>query len=807
MISKAIVALVLLVSFWSCSFASAQSIFASAQSIVPPSAQARLGSGSAALDLTPYLFYLEDPSGQLGIGDVSKADAGFRRLERSTAGFGFSASHYWFRFTVSNQTQLHHSWFLELEYNRIDHFDVYVPDGDGFRQQTLGDQLSFDQRDIPLHTHVAMFSLLPNATKTIYLKVSSEGNLTLPLRIYSARSLLQHATSAMLVQGVYFGIIVAMVFYNLFIFSATRDVSYFYYVCYIACFGFSMLIFSGLSSRYLWPETPWLDDRALLLAIVAALIFACRFTQTFLELSLALKKANYLFWFLIVLLLLISPLVIVADYATVTRSVAVLMAIFALAALFSGLRCWYRGQLSARFYTSAWLVFLLTLLCIYLAVENINILPVGTAQIVILQFGSALEVILLSLGLADRINQMKRQAADAQSQMLVAQELAIKNLEQADKLKDEFISAVTHELRTPMHAVQGSLQLMDHEQRQSALLNTAGIRTTELLNTALTGASSLMQLVEDILIYTELQTHALDLAPRNVSTAAFFTRLARTCQLACDEKGLDLKWKLDQTVPAALYFDDNKLELILKKLLDNAVKFTEKGCISVTISWAQKAGGQLHLDIDDTGIGITEDKIDLIFDPFVQQESGFKRRHDGLGIGLAICNSLIRQLGGELRVASKPDAGTRFTLCLNAALAEQSDSEASAVNSVQQKPQKQKHILVVEDNPTNQLILAKMLSVLGCESVIAANGHEAIALLRAQDFALVFMDLQMPEMDGLSCTRYIREAKDLPNQIPIIAVSANVSEQTQRQCRENGMNGFLEKPVLISSLKDVLDRY
>ena len=247
--------------------------------------------------------------------------------------------------------------------------------------------------------------------------------------------------------------------------------------------------------------------------------------------------------------------------------------------------------------------------------------------------------------------------------------------------------------------------------------------------------------------------------------------------------------------------DEEKLATILSKLLDNAIKYTKTGQVTFHIKCDQRAlPWQLITIVKDTGIGVVKEKQQTIFESFTQSEGGFQRRYGGLGIGLSICKKLTQALGGELTLESAVGQGSMFTATFPI---------EPGVEPVESKnlASADLPILVVEDNLVNQKLMEKLLEKSGYTSLIAGNGKEALEILGKKDISLILMDLQMPVMDGFSCTAKIRGREDHLKDIPIIAVTANLMDTDKERCIECGMNDFLKKPIKLDKLLNSLSCY
>jgi CheY-like chemotaxis protein len=279
-----------------------------------------------------------------------------------------------------------------------------------------------------------------------------------------------------------------------------------------------------------------------------------------------------------------------------------------------------------------------------------------------------------------------------------------------------------------------------------------------------------------------------------------------------EQKGLDIACTIKYGTPDTIIGDHGRLRQILVNLLANAVKFTDGGYISVSVSSKPAEGNkrQILFEVRDTGIGIPHNKLEEIFRPFTQVERTLSLKRDGVGLGLAITKKLVELMGGTISAESVPGQGTtfRFTILAETVLGKQMDfvKQDKVPAPIIQSRQKPLRILVAEDNPSNQKVLVEMLKRLGYRADAVADGREVIQSLERQDYDLIFMDVKMPEMDGITATQVIRKLR--PEKGPkIIAITAFALEGDREKCLEAGMDDYISKPVKIGELAEVLDEY
>ncbi|HVK98673.1 MAG TPA: response regulator [Dongiaceae bacterium] len=307
----------------------------------------------------------------------------------------------------------------------------------------------------------------------------------------------------------------------------------------------------------------------------------------------------------------------------------------------------------------------------------------------------------------------------------------------------------------------------------------------------------MMLLVDSLLTYTELQSGNLQLDNRPFATRDLVASSRTLFTELSQKKGIALNFYIEESTPDVLISDCVRLGQILNNLLDNAVKFTRHGRVEVRIQGQADIGAngdfQLIMQVSDTGIGIAEDKLALIFERFRQVDGSFNRGYGGLGIGLAVIKSLLDFMGGSIAVESALDRGTTFTV--HVPCRHQAQGSENLTPALQERPPNSLRLLVVEDNPVNQLVLKGLLQKQGYTVMTADNGALAVELVSNMPVDAILMDCQMPVLDGFEATRQIR-ALPLPvSQVPIIAVTANAMSQDRERCLEAGMNDYTSKPI------------
>ncbi|GAA3942598.1 ATP-binding protein [Litoribacillus peritrichatus] len=372
--------------------------------------------------------------------------------------------------------------------------------------------------------------------------------------------------------------------------------------------------------------------------------------------------------------------------------------------------------------------------------------------------------------------------------------------ERASKTKSQFLANMSHEIRTPLNGIIGSIQLMrvtpDHNDQKA------------LLDTLEQSSEALLAQINDVLDYSRMESekHVIEHVPFDLiglvkAVISIYSAQATNKGLQLILEDHELKPFLRSNHQLITLGDPSKLRQILLNLISNAIKFTEQGQITLKLYVVEQ---ELTIEVEDTGVGIANENIDAIFQPFGQEDSSISRRFGGSGLGLTISKKLTEALNGDLTVTSEAGKGSTFVIHLPFYPVEEDVllAESKVLNNEEQQDFLLKgNVLVAEDNLVNQKIAKAMLTKLGLNVMLANNGCEAVTAVIENDFDLILMDLQMPEKDGIQATKEIRTGGYTA---PIIALTANSTIESQQACFDAGMNGFISKPFKLESLHSAL---
>lgn len=439
--------------------------------------------------------------------------------------------------------------------------------------------------------------------------------------------------------------------------------------------------------------------------------------------------------------------------------------------------------------------------------DKVNRLREQNGSIVWLVAMQVIVLLLASIGLWMRHLRLIKERAALQNLNAELHE-ATASAERANRAKSHFLANMSHELRTPFNGMLGMIQLLEESQ-----LNT---EQREQLLTAKTSAQHLLNILNDILDMSALDAGQLSIKPEIVQMRFLVQEVHQLFVAQGSLKGLVMPLQFDDAAPQWVWADPSRVRQILLNILNNALKFTHQGSIQMQVECRIDGPEALWtIRVRDTGVGISPEKLKLLFQRFQQADESATRRFGGTGLGLDISRKLARLMQGDIAVSSGLGQGSEFTVTIRTQLAPDSIKTCSPqdVTATQTviAPSDQKsttkpalNVLVAEDHPINQKFVGMLLGKLGHCVTFVGNGAEALKKVQAEQFDMILMDIHMPEMDGLESTRRIRQLPGALGDIPIIALSADVMNEAKERALNSGVNAFVSKPIDKTALEKAI---
>ncbi|MDX1693427.1 MAG: 7TM diverse intracellular signaling domain-containing protein [Ketobacteraceae bacterium] len=772
----------------------------------PPSQQAGqrvIGQPGESILLGPYFSILEDPLGDLTITDLlsNPSRYPFRPVRSPVSQLGDRKSTFWLKLNYHINPQ--HHWMVTIEYPHLRSIRAYLQTGNDYLNIANTGYQAITRLSGP---DVQGFGFqIPASDRsdsgTLYLRIASDSPLIVPAYLHTAETLLSHEKRGDRIRGFFYGIFFVMAAFNLFIYFTARNDSYIYYVLYITSILLFTLSNDGVVRQFLADHfNITMHYGAHMLTAIAPIVFGATFCQHFLYTRKTLPLFHQLFNTVILISLVIAFIIIAFGSGVFPRAVMILTLLFAFIAMAAGVAGLRNGNPTARFFCIAWAAVIIgSLTWIFILLD---LLPYNQISRFSLHFGAAVETILLSMALGHRIRILEQERLAIEQRAKEQLEDSNRKLAASNKFKDEFLSVISHELRTPMNGIFGAtelLKLANPNEEQQGYIDTVAHSSNEML-----------KMVEDILTYTQCEAGSLKENRADFDFRDMLGSLVNDYRQRCKHKGIRFEFHLSEEIPQKLHGDKSKLRLVLQHLLDNAWKFTDEGevvfrCLPLSQNRDQI---RIRFQVADTGCGVPDSMRDTIFESFRQADGSLTRKKGGLGIGLALSKDIIEILEGRLDFQSAPGRGTTVTVDLDFAKADPlsgsiHDTRSAALPLL--KPGKK--VLIVEDNPVNKLVLESLIRKLGLLPESAIHGQEALEFLQEKSVDIILMDCQMPIMDGFEATRRIRELNNSNQNIPIIAVTANANPGDRLKCLEAGMNDYIKKPISQNILIDKLSNW
>lgn len=611
-----------------------------------------LHEGQTSYILGKSIHYLEDRSGKWTLGDVQTPDKKtlFKLSKMSHPGFGYTGSAYWVRFSVLNTTDNKRPLYLELAHPFMKHISFFLLKDDQLIDEWVaGVSVSPDEVALSHRNHLFPLNLAPKSRYDILMRFENDGPMGLPLTIWDRTSFHKKAELELLMLGVFYGVVLVLLIYNIPIYISLKDKSYLLYILFLVFILIYQLTVDGLGYQFFWGGNRWLSQNSAVISWNLVVAFYCLFASSFLGARQVVPKLNY------GLIALAAACVFNALYSQLgnpllsVKIIYLLHSATVLLAVCATLICMVKRQRSAYFYFFA-MVFLIGG-SVANMMKNAGILPAQFFTTWGIHLGTSLEILLLSIGLADRINTIQKEKHLALEQVKVGDQQRIV-VEKTAQAKSEFLANVTHELRTPMQSILGYSEL------GISRINQLNVENIVLyFKEIYTSAVRQMKLIDNLLDLSKLEANKEVFIFQQESMPLVIKLVVNELFTNLTEKNIQMNTHLPDGDANAV-IDADKIAQVIRNLIGNAINFSDQeGDINIRLTSDDTT---LVCSVEDNGIGIPEDELETIFGRFEQSRSS-KKSKKGTGLGLAISRKIVEGHGGKIWAENRPLGGASVT--------------------------------------------------------------------------------------------------------------------------------------------------
>ncbi|MFV5695755.1 7TM diverse intracellular signaling domain-containing protein [Flavobacterium sp. LB3P122] len=721
-----------------------------------------------------------------------------KKLKTENDDLGFTQNNFWVKTELKNPTDLSLKYYLETARPITDLVELYIFDSASRRitKKVSGDNMQYSKRSFDNRKTIFKIEIAPKSSLKLFLHLKSDGEATkIPIKLYSSESFIKTVSEEQLFFGIFYGILTIVSIIYFFFYFALREKTFLYYSLYVIFIGLMQFSLDGYFYELVTPQGGWFSLRAVLFFAMIAGFLLGKYSEVFLN----VKKYNktiyllfnivYFLTFVLIFCILFVPVALAISYPLAN----VLGLLILILIISSVIYLYYKNKYVDGFFTVG--IFFLILGFGIFILNNFGQVPNSFLTQNSSKLGTGLEVIFLSLSMANLIRNLKNEKNELTR-------IALVRSQEMNDLKSYFLSNISHELRTPLNAIMNLIDSISNEVQDKNI-----IKNCQIIKYS---SHSLLSSVNDILDFSKIEKGELRLENEQFDPVQVLEHLKNNAINMATDKGLEFQFLKSDTIPDFLIGDLTRLVQVVNNVLNNAIKFTAAGFVKFSIDAELKPNNKasLILTVSDSGVGISKDKMDSIFDSFSQNNINNKRKFGGLGLGLYIVKTLVDMQNGTIVMDSKINEGTTCVITIDFEVStEQKKVEAPVKTVIDDLDGKS--ILVVEDNPINQMVI-KMITKkwLNTTVVYANNGQEALEAFKTNQFDIVLMDLQMPVMDGYEATIAIRNggAGAHNSEIPIIAVTADVMETTKERVKAIGMNDYLSKPIKKETLYEAVKK-
>lgn len=733
-----------------------------------------IGGEYSKTSLTGYAMYLEDKENQYDIYSIQDPRLVWTLTEVSNLNRSYTKSSYWLRFQLKNESSKSERLVYEASYPRHQRVDFFIP--------SKNFHSSIDRKNPPpIHKRWEkfpfFFSVESGEELTIYIRMESEMDMILDSNLFTNEEFHRSYLEKSSFNSLFYGIMIVMLLYNLFLFLYLREKVYLAYVFYSLAFFMYILSYYGVGYKYLWGDFSWFQERETPLMMSLAFgIFAPEFLSRFLyshenyrnSIKRILRWIQFFSVPLFIYVVIADPNDSIRLFPYWSLTVVIVSTSVIVLRIRDG-------------YIPAWYVLFgfapIMVAGILAALRGIGVLPSNLLTLYGMLYASSIDLVILSLGLAYRIKILQQSEIRANT---------------ANEAKSEFIAQMSHEIRTPLQGLESSIDLIMEEEDPSEL--------DQLKEAIRRNLKNLSRILSDILDFSKLEAGFFTLHKEKVDIHNLMEDAFRFYQPKVKLKNLELHLESPLLPIQLVVTDGTRLNQVLNNLLSNAIKFTENG--KITIRYERKFiknQNFIYFEVKDTGIGIDKSSANKLFTNYFQADSSISIQYGGTGLGLAICKKIIDMFGGEIGVDSILDQGSRFWFTIPEEIVDERYlAEEFDVKNHESNPTR---LLLLEDSVELQKLFSRKLQKLGYEVKVSGNIKEALELTETFHPSIVISDFHLEDGTALD---YSEKISLLNRKIFMYVITGEKDESLQSRCEEAGIRSVHLKPIEIESIHKII---